>query len=65
MHAGIPTLFFETARCQNRDCLQPWFCMSAPSQNMHNSTAQRQRGTRDKGGHMESSQYNEFFSTLL
>lgn len=45
------TLFPEMARCQNRDCLQLWFCLSAPSLNMHNSAAQRPGGMRGKGGH--------------
>lgn len=45
------TLFPETAHCQNRDCLQLWFCLSAPSQNMHNSAAQGLKGTSGKGGH--------------
>lgn len=44
------TFFPETAHCLNRDCLQLWFCLSAPSQNMHNSAAQGPRGVRGKGG---------------
>lgn len=36
IHAGHS----ETAHCQNRDCLQLCFCLSAPSQCIHNSAAQ-------------------------
>lgn len=44
------TSFPETAHCLNRDCLQLWFCLSAPSQGMHNSAAQGLRGAGGKGG---------------
>lgn len=44
------TFFPETAHCLNRDCLQLWFCLSAPSRGMHNSAAQGPRGVRGIGG---------------
>lgn len=56
------TLFPETAHCLNRDCLQPWFCLSAPSQNMHNSAAQGpmgNEGAREGTRHGEELTYRK------
>lgn len=51
------TLFPEMARCQNRDCLQLWFCLSAPSLNMHNSAAQRPGGNEGQGRAQDTRRY--------
>lgn len=42
--------FSETAHCLNRDCLQLWLCLSAPSRNMHNSAARGAEGSESQGG---------------
>lgn len=44
-------VFMSALSCLSKDCLQPRFCLSAPSKNMHYSAAPELRGDSPRGGH--------------